>query len=520
MNFENPVIRGMYPDPSLVQVDGVWYLVNSTFECFPGIPIFRSRDLVNWEQIGNIALDPHALGLCDAPASSGIFAVTIRFHEGRFYIITTAFGRKCLRNFIMTAEHPEGPWSAPVFVPVDGIDPSLYWEDGKTYVQFTSFGQISQAVIDETTGQILEGPKVLTCGCGGRDAEGPHIFRKGAYYYLLLAEGGTKDGHMVTMMRARNIWGPYEASPFLPVISAVNHAREPLQCIGHADLVETPSGRTYLVCLGTRPLENKSLLGRETVLSEVEWTKDGWLRGKEPFVPLAGETEFPGEQHLPAERVWNSEDPLPLWMLSLRENPKAFLQRRGEKTFLVGNGHGTQEEVPFACALIRQSDFAFRFTAELSPVPESREAGCAGVILYADPVHQISLSLSGDTLQAERVYYDLKEIRRWKTKASRARFMVTGDRDGYHLFLLPLAEDGSTDEAELSRLAAQGLAANTTDGAEVLSSTWKLLSAYNTDSQNTGVTMGIFASGEIQAEVHSFRYKREKDIVKQISFFK
>lgn len=520
MNFENPIIRGMYPDPSVTQAGDAWYLVNSTFEYCPGIPIFRSTDLVNWEQIGNIALDFEVLGLCDAPASSGIFAVTIRFHAGKFYIITTAFGRKRLRNFIMTAERPEGPWSDPVFVPIDGIDPSLYWEDGKTYVQFTSFGQISQAVIDEATGQILEGPRVLTFGCGGRDAEGPHIFRRGEYYCLLLAEGGTKDGHMVTMMRSRSIWGPYEASPSLPVLSAVNYAREPLQCIGHADLVETPSGRTYLVCLGTRPLENKPLLGRETLLAEVFWTKDGWLCGKEPFVPLVGETEFPGEQHLPTEHVWNPKEPIPLWMLSLREHPKTFLLRRGERTILTGNGHGPEEETPFACALIRQSDFAFRFTAELSLVPESRENGYAGVLLYADPVHQIRLSLSGDALRADRRYYDLQENRKWKTAVSRARFTVTGNRDGYRLFVLPLTEDGSTDEAERDRLAAQGLSGNPADGAEMISSTWKLLSSYHTDSQNTGVTLGIFASGKIQAEVHSFRYVKEKDLAKQVSFFK
>jgi xylan 1,4-beta-xylosidase len=520
MKFENPVIRGMYPDPSVTEVDGVWYLVNSSFEYFPGIPIFRSTDLVNWEQIGNIALDSHVLGLSDAPASSGIFAVTIRFHEGKFYIITTAFGRKCLRNFIMTAEHPEGPWSDPVFVPVDGIDPSLYWEGGKTYVQFTSFGQISQAVINEKTGEILEGPKVLTYGCGGRDAEGPHIFKREGHYYLLMAEGGTKDGHMVTLMRSDNIWGPYEASPYLPVISAVNYAGEPLQCIGHADLIETPSGRTYLICLGTRPLENKSLVGRETLLTEAEWTEDRWLRGKKPFVPLEGETEFPGEQHLPEEHVWDPKESLPQWMVSLRENPKIFLSREKGRTILSGNGRDTEKDLPFACALIRQSDFAFRFRSELSLLSDDGNAGHAGVLLYADPVHQISLSLSGSALHAERIYYDMKEIRDVEVSVSRALFTVTGNRDGYRLFLQPLSDDGKIFEAEQKRLCDLGFALDAENGVEVLGSTWKLLSAYNTDSQNTGVTLGIFASGTVQAEVHSFEYKKEKDIVKKMSFFK
>lgn len=278
MKYTNPVIKGMYPDPSVCCVNNTYYLVNSTFEYMPAIPVFKSEDLVNWEQIGNAIVDPTEFGIEDTPNSGGIFAPTIRFNQGQYYIITTCFGRKGLKNFFITAENPAGPWSKPVFIDIEGIDPSLYWEDGNTYIQYTAFGTIMQVSINEFTGEILRGPEVITKGCGGRDTEGPHMWKRNGYYYLLLAEGGTREGHMVTLMRSKSIWGPFEASPYLPVVSNKDYAREPLQCVGHADWIQGRNGEDYLVALAVRHVKHKTILGRETVLTPAYWTDDGWLK--------------------------------------------------------------------------------------------------------------------------------------------------------------------------------------------------------------------------------------------------
>lgn len=519
MLYENPVICGMYPDPSVCEKDGVYYLVNSTFEYFPGIPIFQSRDLVEWEQIGNICPDPKVLGLTDVPPSSGIFAVTIRYHEGKFYIITTAFGRKSLRNFFMTAGDPKGPWSDPIFVPVDGIDPSLFWEDGKTYVQFTSFGEISQAVIDEKTGDVLEGPKVLTHGCGGRDAEGPHLFHRGEYYYLLLAEGGTKDGHMVTMMRSRNIWGPFEASPYNPVLSAVSYPDEPLQCVGHADLADSPSGRTYAVCLGTRPVDGKPLLGRETLLAEVEWTEDGWLKGKTPYVPLDAETEFDGGQKVEFPRIWKPKDPLPLWMVSPRANPKDFIERDGAFATLVGNGSFVTDEKPFACLLLRQYSWCFRFRARM------KVSGCknfdddAGVLVYQDPMHYAGVSITRDSFQLSRIFYDFCQNEIFGTADPEIIFTILGDRDGYHFYVHDPIPDA---DKEMLSDDFEGFEYDKKYGVRILDIDWKILSSYHSDSQNTGAMIGVFAEGKSRAQIMSYSYEPLPDLeaFKKKSFFK
>lgn len=285
IQYQNPIRRGMYPDPSIVRVDDTYYMVNSTFEYYPGIALAKSRDLLNWEQMPGIAKLPTQADLRTSKSNEGIFAVCIRYHEGHFYVITTNFAE--FKTFIIKGrfnnDHSAIIWDEErVEVDVPGIDPDLYFEDGRTYVQFTGYiddqgtKAIRQVEIDLTTGKILDGPKILTYGTGGRDVEGPHVLKKDGTYYLMVAEGGTGQGHMITMFKSDQLWGPYTDEPGVnPLFTNRDRATEPLQNIGHADLFTDPQGNWWLTCLGTRPaavdFSQITNIGRETMLYPVEW---------------------------------------------------------------------------------------------------------------------------------------------------------------------------------------------------------------------------------------------------------
>ncbi|GKQ41665.1 glycoside hydrolase 43 family protein [Streptomyces sp. A012304] len=289
--YENPVIAGFHPDPSVCRVGEDYYLVCSSFEYFPGVPIFHSRDLVHWRQIGNVLDRPGQLPLPDdLPASNGIYAPTIRYHDGLFHVITTNVGGG--GNFLVTSERPEGPWSDPVWIDVPGIDPDLAWdEDGSCWCALAGVGV---ARIDPHTGKVLEGPVRVWSGSGRQHPEGPHLYRIGEWWYLLLAEGGTAQGHSVSIARARSPRGPYEPAPGNPLLSH-GGTDLPIQCTGHADLVQAADGSWWMVLLGTRPrgwFPQFHVLGRETFLIPVEWV-DGW--------PRVGPV---GERH-PAPTAWH-----------------------------------------------------------------------------------------------------------------------------------------------------------------------------------------------------------------------
>lgn len=292
--YGNPVIPGFHPDPSVCRVGEDYYLVCSSFEYFPGVPLFHSRDLVHWRQIGNVLDRPGQLRLpADLPASAGVYAPTIRYHEGRFHVITTSVGGG--GNFLVTADRPEGPWSDPVWIDLPGIDPDLAWDDeGNCWCAVAGVGL---ARIDSGTGEVLEGPLKVWSGTGMRDPEAPHLYRVGDWWYLLVAEGGTAHGHSVSVARARSPRGPYEPAPGNPVVSHRSTGL-PVQCTGHGDLVRAADGTWWMVLLGTRPrgyFPEFHVLGRETFLLPVEWV-DGW--------PEAG----PVQERHPAPAAWH---PLP-----------------------------------------------------------------------------------------------------------------------------------------------------------------------------------------------------------------
>ena len=279
--YRNPVLPGFHPDPSVVRVGDWFYLVGSSFEFFPGVPIHRSRDLVHWEPLGYVLTRDSQLPLQDAGPSGGIFAPTIRYHAGTFYMVTTNVSHG--GTFYVTAQDPAGPWSEPVWLhgPDGGIDPSLFFDDdGKVYLTSTgSAPGIYASEIDLRTGKLLTQPKIVWMGTGGRYAEGPHLYKIGGVYYLMISEGGTEYGHMVTIARASSPWGPFEQCPRNPILTHRNTPMsEPIQATGHADLVEDGEGNWWMVFLGIRPQGGYYWhhLGRETFLAPVRWDAQGW----------------------------------------------------------------------------------------------------------------------------------------------------------------------------------------------------------------------------------------------------
>jgi alpha-N-arabinofuranosidase len=285
--FKNPIIPGFHPDPSICRVGDDYYLVNSSFEWFPGIPIFHSKDLVNWEQIGHVLDRPSQLQMKPGlKPSNGTWAPTIRYNKGTFYMIVT--GQECGGNFYVTSKKPEGPWSEPTFIADSpGIDPEIFFdENGKTFYVGSSQGKwgpprrwtwedrIYIQEIDLKTG-TLQGEKThLTSGhaVNAKWCEGPHIYKHNGKYFLFTSEGGTWNNHSITCHMADSLKGPYipiDANPVLTHRYLGN--KTDITTIGHSDLVETQNGDWYAVMLGVRPINNFRNLGRETFLTSVKW---------------------------------------------------------------------------------------------------------------------------------------------------------------------------------------------------------------------------------------------------------
>jgi alpha-N-arabinofuranosidase len=300
--FKNPIKSGFYPDPSICRVGEDYYLVTSTFAYFPGVPIFHSKDLVHWRQIGHVLTRASQLPLEGAGTSQGIFAPTLRFNAGVFYMITTNVTKG--GNFFVTATNPSGPWSDPVLLPdAPGIDPTIFFDDdGSAWYlgtrpapegpKYSGNWEVWLQALDLKNGKLTGEPVGLWRGAL-RDAiwpEGPHLYKRGNYYYLMIAEGGTGPNHAVCMARSERLTGPYVGNPNNPILTHRHlGAAYPVAYVGHADIVETASGETWMVALATRPYGGGFRnLGRETFLLPATW-EDDWL------VPVPGSGIVPME---------------------------------------------------------------------------------------------------------------------------------------------------------------------------------------------------------------------------------
>lgn len=397
-HYPNPIFPGFYPDPSICKVGSDYYLVTSTFAYFPGVPIFHSRDLIHWEQIGNILNRDSQLPLHGAGVSEGIFAPTLRYHDGTFYMITTNVSNQ-LGNFIVTAKDPAGPWSEPYSLGSEGIDPSLFFDDdGTCYYCGTKprregsryFGdnEIYIQKLDLETMQLV-GESYPAWHGALRHVEwpeGPHIYKKDGWYYLMISEAGTGHYHAISIARSKSLSEPFEGYKCNPIMTHRHLGGDyPIVNVGHPDIVETDNGEWWMVLLASRPYGGYHRnLGRETFLVPFRW-ENGWPvinpgRGiiedtvTAPDLPLALTSAVPAKEDFDG-------DALPFHLMYLR-NPvtenyslsrkKGYLSMRCASDLLSSKGNPS-----YVCT--RQKDFSFRFETALSfePANTKEQAGIA-----------------------------------------------------------------------------------------------------------------------------------------------
>ncbi len=385
--YRNPVRTGFFPDPSICRVGDDYYMVNSSFIFFPCIPISHSRDLIHWEIIGHAITNPDWAHLDELEGGRGYWAPDISFYEGKFYITATYRLNDVppvyRRQMVVSSDKPQGPYSKPVFIDEDGIDPSIFNDDdGKRYMLLNRGARIFE--LDKTGTNKISEAQLLFYGDHKRAPEGPHLYKKDGYYYLLEAEGGTGPGHRVTVSRSKELFGNYEPCPYNPIMRQEDPDAA-LQRCGHGDLVETQDGRWYMVYLCGRSIgKGYSILGRETALDPVTWTADGWpivnnLKGPsamqvKPYADSMGE----GQSGI-------SECGLPFDYMTPRPFKKGdVLYDEETGTFLVKGSRAPLSSVDGRNIVLRRQT-AFSFVYEVTLViPEMSEGQRAGITGYYD----------------------------------------------------------------------------------------------------------------------------------------
>jgi xylan 1,4-beta-xylosidase len=394
--FSNPIMTGFHPDPSVCRVPGGGYLlVASSFEYFPGVPIFSSDDLVTWTPLGHVLDRPEQLDLTDVEFSDGIWATTIREHNGLFYVVSTVVrGRRGADNFLVTTTDPAGAWSDPVWLGVEGIDPSLFFDDdGRCW--FTACrnnsaegnpGELWMQELDLHTLSLVGPQSVLWTGALiGAWIEGPHIYKNSGTYYLVAAEGGTEANHAVTVASSSTVDGPYRGLPSNPVLTHRHLGADyPVQNVGHADLVETDAGETWAVVLGVRPRGGGHVLGREVFLLPVSWEATGPV-----FSPGVGHVPEVARRpsHASLQRAgggaststtknmhrWDS----PVWSTVRHSAALSGIEIRGEEVSLALLPGSLRGREPQAALVRRQQHHSFVAWVQMDFTPEcdGEEAG-------------------------------------------------------------------------------------------------------------------------------------------------
>lgn len=418
--YQNPIIPGFYPDPSICRVGSDYYLVTSTFEYFPGLPIFHSRDLVNWRQIGHVLDRPSQLDLDGIRPSGGLYAPTIRYHDGRFYVINTLVdGKRGVHaNFIVTASDPAGPWSEPYWLDgAPGIDPSLLFDDdGRVWYtgnriplageSYKGHREIWLQELDLESMQLSGERFALWDGAvkDNQHAEAPHLYKINGLYYLMVAEGGTGHFHAVTIARSESITGPYEINPNSPILTHRNLGYNyPIVGTGHADLIETQKGEWWMVLLAMRPYGGYFYnLGRETFMAPVVW-EDGW-----PVVsPGIGRVEFKHLRPDLAEHTWptvpvrDEFDDLTLalqwnFLRTPREDFYSLSERPGFLRLHLRPQHLADWSNPSFVGR-RQQHFNFKARTVMAFTPEKSNE-CAGLVLLQnnDFHYRFVVTLNGE----------------------------------------------------------------------------------------------------------------------------
>lgn len=406
--FRNPILTGYYPDPSVMRVGDDYYLVNSSFAHFPGLPIFKSKDLVNWTQIGNAIDRPEQLDFKGRRISQAVFAPDISYHDGTFYIVNTCV--ECKGNFVITAKDPAGPWSNPIWLPFEGIDPSIYWEGDKAYIvnnrapdetpRYDGHRAIWIQEYDWRAGKMVgESTQLIN---GGVDItkkpvwiEGPHIFRKDGFYYLTAAEGGTSVNHSQVAFRSKELRGPFvpfAGNPILTQRDLDPNRPDMIGSAGHAELVQTQNGDWWATFLAVRPYDadDHYNIGRETFLLPVEW-KDGWPiilpRGqaiphalKAPNLPKQPRPRLPASGDFAYVEEFDGTK-LPMEWISIRtpQNP-VYQLKNGALELESGASLGDLDGVPaFVGRRQQHANATFSTTLRYTPVRDGDRAGLAAV---------------------------------------------------------------------------------------------------------------------------------------------
>ncbi len=440
MKYKNPIIKGFHPDPSVCRVGDDYYLATSTFEYFPGIALFHSRDLVNWEPIGHCLTRPEQLDYSCFESSGGIWAPTVRYYGGRFYVTATADG---MGNMILHTDDIYGEWSNPVWVDMGGIDPSMLFDGGKCYYCTNARGTddieaISVAEVDPDTGRLLTAPAQIWYGIGEGWLEGPHIYHIGDWYYILTSEGGTSYNHMISIGRSKNIFGSYESCPDNPIMTNRNDTSKKVQCSGHGDLVDDADGNLYMVHLATRcMLGTRTPLGRETFLTPVVFEND-WI--KVPLKKAFLENDCGDTVQRPAAEFisdFMAHEWEPQWQFIRIPDENAFIRSAdGLKIKATPLDFAAPSAPSFVG--IAQPDFSFEASAELifDPKNDGDEAGIMAY-LQADAYYRLALirKSGGLYITVKRQCDDMSvtdfEV---KTDSREVCFRITGDCEKYHFY--------------------------------------------------------------------------------------
>ena len=383
MKYRNPVIKGFYPDPSVCAANGKYYLAASSVQYFPGVPLFESDDLVNWTQFGYALTRPEQVMLDKINSSGGVFAPTLRFNNGRFYLVTT--NDTTHENFYVWTDDIYGEWSDPIYVDQSGIDPSLLFDDGRAFFlsngeDDSGVGGVVQCEIDIMTGRKLTESRCIWQGSGGRFLESPHMYKINGYYYLMAAEGGTEYGHMITYARSDSPWGTFESYPHNPVLTNRNKAPYIIQGIGHGDLIQDKNGKWHILCLGFRQMHQWMTfhhLGREVFLVPVEFGSDGWFTAGhdgtcDEYYDIDGDFEQKEKLSYTFENtLWNTD-----WQYLRKPVPENYIFGKDSITLKGTDITLDHTDSPtFIC--MHQRDFRFRMKVKVTA-----DAGEAGVSLY------------------------------------------------------------------------------------------------------------------------------------------
>lgn len=443
--IRNPILPGFNPDPCICRKGDDYYMAVSSFEWFPGIPVYHSKDLKNWELLTHVLTNDTAVDLKKLPSAKGIWAPCLTYceKEDLFYVVYGVMNSMNARyfdvdNFVITSKNIEGPWSEPVYIHSSGFDASiLHDDDGRKYIVSLEWetregyekpGAICMVEYCPEKKEIIGYPKRIWSGGTNRGCiEAPHLTKRGEYYYIMCAEGGTGYGHSVTMGRSKNVWGPYEGDPTNPIVTSIpgdfyerhdpDHLKPKyynpesiLQKSGHGSYVETQLGEVYLIHLTARPFvpELRCTLGRETAIQKMIWTDDGWLRmadGSNLAKEFIEESKLP-EYKLPQIPSFDDFDSgeLGIQYYSPRIMPTSFADVKSRPGYVRIRGQESR------CSLNKVSILARKLTSVYATITTKMEfkpevhQHSAGLIMYYDNMNYIYLrKYYSDTLNSSAI---------------------------------------------------------------------------------------------------------------------